>query len=83
MPDRMKGTIYSVNSKGYGFIHTSLNIDFFFHHSAYKSNWKDLLKRFINKEPLECFFDNDPSAPDGPRALNVVLAIHEVANDPK
>lgn len=69
----MEGRIKRVLSKGYGFIETDAGIDFYFHHTAYKGNYKDLLKRFVSDEIIIVSFDNDPTGPDGPRAVNVEI----------
>lgn len=72
----MEGRIKNVVSAGYGFIETRKHIDFFFHHSQFKGNWKDLLKKFVCGEVIVVEFENDPAAPEGPRALNVNIKDH-------
>jgi len=67
----MTGTIKNVNSRGYGFIETPMKVDFYFHHTQFQGSWKILLARFVNQEKTDVSFDNDPTAKDGPRALNV------------
>jgi len=69
----MHGKVKMVCSDGYGFIETKQKIDFFFHHTEFKGDWKELLKRFVSNESIDVTFENDPKAPSGPRALNVVL----------
>lgn len=69
----MDGKIKVINSSGYGFISTKNKIDYFFHHSSYPGDWKALLSRFLRNEELLVEFENDPSANDGPRAINVKL----------
>lgn len=74
--ERMKifeGRVKNVNSKGFGFIETDKQIDFFFHFTQYKDDWKKLLKMFVCGDEILVEFDNDPDAPEGPRALNVRL----------
>jgi len=69
------GKIKKVVSQGYGFISTSQGIDFFFHHTAFQGDWKNLLTRFvvIGTDRLGVEFDVDTQAPSGPRAINVRL----------
>jgi len=67
----MDGKIKTINSKGYGFIETSKHIDYFFHHSAFLGEWKALLSLFVKEEPIYVEFENDLTAKDGPRAINV------------
>lgn len=67
---KMEGIVKKVNSKGYGFITTN-EIDFFFHHTEFMASWKELLKRFVSGEEIKVIFDNDITAPDGPRAVKV------------
>lgn len=69
----MTGRITKVVSKGFGFIESDKEIDFFFHHSEYKGDFKVLLRKYVSEEILIVEFDNDPGAPQGPRALNVKL----------
>lgn len=69
----MTGRIKNVNSQGYGFIETKDKIDFFFHFTEYQGDWKQLLKMYVSQEKLPVEFDNDPDAPQGPRALRVKL----------
>jgi cold shock CspA family protein len=67
----MQGKIKACNSKGYGFIETDKNIDFYFHYTEFKGDWKILLKKYVSNEVINVEFDNDPNAPSGPRATNV------------
>ena len=67
----MIGKIKTCNSKGFGFIETDKNIDFYFHHTEFKGDWKILLKRYVSDETITVEFDNDPMGPSGPRAKNV------------
>lgn len=67
----MFGTLKNANSRGFGFISTKAGIDFFFHHSAYTGDWKDLLRRHVSEETIELEFENDPTGSDGPRAIKV------------
>lgn len=69
----MEGRIRVVNSAGYGFIETPKKIDFFFHHTSYRGDWKALLSRFVKDEILIVDFEIDMTAVDGPRALNVTV----------
>lgn len=67
----LEGRIKSVNSHGYGFIETDRKIDFYFHHTQYKGDWKILLKRYVCDEILIVEFDNNVDASEGPQAINV------------
>ena len=69
----MEGRIKHANSQGYGFISTEMRVDFYFHHTQYKGDWKKLLQKHVSGEMLIVEFENDPNAPSGPRALNVIL----------
>lgn len=79
---KMEGIVKTANSKGFGFIDFK-GIDFFFHHSQFRSSWKELLKRIVSGEEVLVKFDNDTNAPDGPRALNVdFISVSEQAAAP-
>ena len=67
----MQGRVKHCNSKGYGFIETDQMIDFYFHHTEYKGDWKVLLRKYVAEEVINVEFENDTNAPSGPRALNV------------
>lgn len=67
----MLGRIKTCNSQGFGFIETDKKIDFYFHHTEYKGDWKILLKKYVSDESIIVEFDNDPNGPSGPRAKNV------------
>lgn len=67
----MEGRIKHVNSQGYGFISTEMRIDFYFHHTQYHGDWKQLLQKQVSGKMVVVEFDNDSEAPQGPRALNV------------
>lgn len=69
----MTGRVKRCNSKGYGFIETDDDIDFYFHYTQYKGDWKILLKKYVSDEVITVEFDNDPEAPSGPRAKNIRL----------
>jgi cold shock CspA family protein len=68
---KMEGRVKNVVSAGYGFIDTKKHIDFFFHHTEFKGDWKNLLKKFVCGDIIIVEFDNDPDARQGPKALNV------------
>lgn len=70
---KREGRVKCCNSRGYGFIETDQKIDFYFHSTQFKGDWKDLLKRFVCNEIIIVEFDNDKNAPEGPRALNVSI----------
>lgn len=68
----MEGRVKRVLSKGFGFIETDSGIDFFFHHTAVVDcDFRQLLLKQVNSEIVIVEFDNDPSAKDAPRAINV------------
>lgn len=69
----LEGRITHVNSNGFGFIQTDRKIDFFFHHTQFRGNWKILLRRFVNDEIVIVQFISDPEATEGPRAIDVVF----------
>lgn len=73
------GRLKNANSRGFGFIETEKKIDFFFHHSQYKGEWKDLLQKHVSGYVIVLEFENDLEANDGPRAINV--RIKEVIKD--
>lgn len=76
----MEGKIKVMNSSGYGFISTKNKIDFFFHHSSFDGDWKALLSRYLRDEEILVQFDNDTTANDGPRAINVRLKEGDTTN---
>lgn len=71
----MQGKIKAVTSKGFGFIETDKHIDYFFHHSQFAGDWKKLVLLMSKSEDIkvDCQFESDPTAIDGPRAINVKL----------
>lgn len=66
-----EGRVKHCNSQGYGFISTTKRIDFYFHCTKYKGDWKELLRRFASDEIILVEFENDLDATAGPRAKNV------------
>lgn len=66
-----EGRVKYCNSRGFGFIETKKQIDFYFHQSVYEGNWKELLRLFVADEIIIVEFHNDPSATEGPKAMNV------------
>lgn len=71
----MIGTVKVVNSNGYGFITAQGGIDFFFHYKDFYGDWKKLTLDFVRQgaKKIEVQFENDNTATDGPRAINVRL----------
>lgn len=69
----MIGQIKSVKSRGFGWITTSIGIDFFFHQSTYKGDFKLLLRDYALGKKPKIQFDMDETSDRGPRALNVTL----------
>lgn len=80
----MEGKVKTVTSRGFGFITTADQIDWFFHYTQFHGNWRQLIQKFVNSvdnnESIYVTFDNDKTASDGPRAVNVKLKID---GDPK
>jgi hypothetical protein len=80
--NRMEGRIKTANSRGFGFIESTENIDFYFHHTEFKTrdgkaaNWKEMLVRYVRKDIICVEFENDPTAKEAPRALNVYELWH-------
>lgn len=70
-----EGKIKMIASRGFGFIETKEKIDFFFHHSAFNGDWKELVAQYVNNKNsgIPVTFDNDETAKSGPRAINVRL----------
>jgi cold shock CspA family protein len=73
MSELIEGRVKFANSRGFGFIETNKNIDFYFHHTQYKDDWKRLLVMLLKQEQILVEFEMDESATDGPRAKNVKL----------
>ena len=73
MADVLVGRIKNINSRGFGFIETENQIDFFFHHTSYKGDWKHLLQKYVSNKIIIVHFQNDPDAPHGPRAIEVEI----------
>lgn len=73
----MEGRVKTANSRGFGFIETQTGIDFYFHHTEWKSipqmTWKQLLAKIVMKDTVVVEFDIDPTTTDGPRGVNVRL----------
>jgi len=67
----MIGQIKSVKSRGFGWIATQIGVDFFFHQSEYKGDFKTLLKDYALGKKPKVIFEMDESSDRGPRALNV------------
>lgn len=71
----MQGKVKFANSRGFGFIETSINIDFYFHHTQYENgdsdSWKKLLSMYIKGQNILVDFYVDDTALNGPRAINV------------
>jgi len=72
----MTGYLKSIKSAGYGFIETKSGIDFYFHMSNFKGNWKKLVAEFVNSpsdRKIEVNFESDKTSTEAPRAINVEL----------
>jgi cold shock CspA family protein len=65
------GRVKIVTSRGFGFIETRIQIDFFFHYTQWDGNWKDLLLRYVNGEKIYVEFENNRESKSGPQALRV------------
>ena len=66
----MEGKVKLANSQGFGFIETDMGIDFFFHHTKFQGNWKELLGCMVKGKVVNVTFDVDDTAVE-PRAINV------------
>lgn len=70
----MTGRIKNAKSRGFGFIETSGGIDFFFHESAFKGDFKTLLRDVALGKKPKVNFEQDITSDRGPRAVNITLA---------
>lgn len=68
-----QGRVKEMKSRGYGFIETPEEIDFFMHYKDYVGNWKQLLARFVAGDIITVSFDIATNNPQGPRAVNIKL----------
>lgn len=75
----MEGRVKSANSRGFGFIETLEQIDFFLHYTQFQGDWKELLTHCVSGRMVIVEFDNNPDSTRGPQALNV--KIKEVKDD--
>jgi hypothetical protein len=72
----MDGYVKTVKSAGYGFISTAKGIDFYFHSTGFKGEWKKLLAEFVSSPPdrkIGVRFNVDKTATEAPRAIDVEL----------
>lgn len=69
----MIGQIKSVKSRGFGWISTQIGIDFFFHQSAFKGDFKLLLRDYALGIKPKVLFEMDKDSDRGPRALDVTI----------
>lgn len=70
------GCIKTVKSSGFGFIETVSGIDFYFHFSDYKGDWKELLALYVCtsiETKIEVKFDVDTEHKKAPKAIKVEL----------
>jgi len=67
--EEMKGTIKSVNQKGFGFVKSGEG-EYFFHRSDFNGFWNDLMEDKSKHKIIEVEFDVVESN-RGPRANNV------------
>ena len=71
-----EGRVKHANSRGFGFIETDDQIDFYFHYSNFhngnKDAWKRMLGCYVKEEPVKVSFDVDKTANE-PRAINVTV----------
>jgi len=65
----MKGTIKSINHKGFGFIRAGSK-DYFFHRDDFNGFWVDLMDDYAKTKSVEVEF-NPMESKRGPRAENV------------
>lgn len=76
----MTGTIKKMTSRGFGFIETASEIDYFFHYTDYDGDWKALLGKFAKGVLIYVTFEIDQENHQGPRATRVVVT--EVSSGP-
>lgn len=69
----LQGKIKIVNSRGFGFIETPGGIDYFFHYSQFRGDWRKLVMSWVKNNLIPVTFENDETATDGLRAINVKL----------
>ena len=69
----MNGVIVKIiPDKGFGFIRCK-GISYFFHRSAYRGHFDELVDMFEDRTTIDVTFDSEET-PKGPRAENVRLA---------
>ena len=69
----MIGRIKKMTSRGFGFIETDEEIDFFFHYKDYKGDWKELLSKYVTAHILTVSFEVDAESQKGPKAQEIRL----------
>lgn len=67
-----QGRMKKLASRGFGFIEVG-DIDFFFHYTDFRGDWKHLLSKYVANEILTASFDVDTDSTKGPKAKNVIL----------
>lgn len=69
----MTGRIKKMSSRGFGFIETEEDIDFFFHYKDYDGDWKELLSKYVTGHVLQVSFNVDKNSGKGPKAQEIVI----------
>lgn len=67
----LEGRIKKMTSRGFGFIETADEIDFFFHYHDYAGDWKSLLSIYVTGVVITVSFEVDTDGNKGPKAKNV------------
>lgn len=67
----MQGRIKKMTSRGFGFIDTAEEIDFFFHYKDYDGDWKMLLTKYAIGTIITVSFEVDTESDKGPKARDV------------
>lgn len=69
----LEGRIKKMTSRGFGFIETAEEIDFFMHYQDYNGDWKSLLSKYVTGEIITVSFEVDTDGTKGPKAKNIKL----------
>lgn len=68
-----QGRVKKMTSRGFGFIETDNEVDFFFHYSDYDGNWKELLAKYVAGGIIAVNFEQDLYNTKAPKAIKVVV----------
>lgn len=70
----LEGRVKKLASRGFGFIETKDEIDFFFHYTDFQGLWKELLSNYVTGNIITVSFDVDTeNGKSGPKAKNVKI----------